>query len=111
MDRIEYISVRQLEIAVRIWHPDASNTVIAWHGLARHGGDFESLARKLGPQWRVIAPDTPGRGLSSWSLYPANDYLWLCWYLLLVCAYRCAKPRLLCWLRGFKQPPPCQVIG
>ncbi|QNI03605.1 alpha/beta hydrolase [Halomonas sp. SH5A2] len=76
MDRIEYISVRQLEIAVRIWHPDAPNTVVAWHGLARHGGDFESLARKLGPQWRVIAPDTPGRGLSSWSLYPANDYLY-----------------------------------
>ncbi|KPQ18705.1 MULTISPECIES: alpha/beta fold hydrolase [unclassified Halomonas] len=76
MDRIEYISVRQLEIAVRIWHPDAPNTVIAWHGLARHGGDFASLARQLGPKWRVIAPDTPGRGLSSWSLYPANDYLY-----------------------------------
>ncbi|MGM0855604.1 MAG: alpha/beta fold hydrolase [Pseudomonadota bacterium] len=76
MDRIDYINVRQLEIAVRIWHPDAPNTVIAWHGLARHGGDFASLARQLGPQWRVIAPDTPGRGLSSWSMYPASDYLY-----------------------------------
>ncbi|SDO18553.1 alpha/beta fold hydrolase [Vreelandella arcis] len=76
MDSIEFISVRELEIAVRIWHSDAPNTVIAWHGLSRHGGDFESLAHQLGSQWRVIAPDTPGRGLSSWSLYPANDYLY-----------------------------------
>ena len=35
----------------------------------------------------------------------------LCWYLLLVFAYRYAKPRFLGWPRGFKQPSPCQVIG
>ncbi|XKH60951.1 alpha/beta hydrolase [Halomonas sediminis] len=73
---LEMIKVRELEIAVRIWHPDAPNTLIAWHGLARHGGDFAALARELGPQWRILAPDTPGRGLSSWSLHPAHDYLY-----------------------------------
>lgn len=76
MDKLELIRVRQLEIAVRVWHPEAPRTLIAWHGLARHGGDFEGLARSLGPEWRVIAPDTPGRGLSSWSLFPAHDYLY-----------------------------------
>lgn len=35
---------------------------------------------------------------------------WLCWYLLLVAADRCTKPRLLGWLCGFKQSPPCQII-
>ncbi|WP_458526510.1 alpha/beta fold hydrolase [Onishia taeanensis] len=76
MDRLELVKVRALQIAVRIWNPDAPRTLVAWHGLARHGGDFAALARELGPQWRVLAPDTPGRGLSSWSLYPAHDYLY-----------------------------------
>ncbi|CAM3583285.1 alpha/beta fold hydrolase [Halomonas lysinitropha] len=76
MDALEFVRVRELEIAVRIWHPKAPRTVIAWHGLARHGGDFADFARVLGPGWRVLAPDTPGRGLSSWSLFPAQDYLY-----------------------------------
>lgn len=75
MDTMELIRVGDLEIAVRIWHPDAPRTVVAWHGLARHGGDFADFARELGPDWRVLAPDTPGRGLSSWSLSPAAHYL------------------------------------
>lgn len=76
MDAVELIKVGDLEIAVRIWHPDAPRTVIAWHGLARHGGDFADFARELGPDWRVLAPDTPGRGLSSWSLSTATHYLY-----------------------------------
>lgn len=76
MDALELVRMRELEVAVRIWHPEAPRTVIAWHGLARHGGDFEDFARVLGPGWRILAPDTPGRGLSSWSLYPAHDYLY-----------------------------------
>ncbi|MFB9867175.1 alpha/beta fold hydrolase [Vreelandella sulfidaeris] len=76
MDALEFIRVRELEIAVRIWNPTAPRTLIAWHGLARHGGDFSALARELGSEWRILAPDTPGRGLSSWSLYPAHDYLY-----------------------------------
>ncbi|MCG7600548.1 alpha/beta hydrolase [Halomonas sp. McH1-25] len=76
MDALELVEIRAQEIAVRIWHPQASRTLIAWHGLARHGGDFDGLARELGPDWRIIAPDTPGRGLSSWSLFPAHDYLY-----------------------------------
>ncbi|MDO0944378.1 MULTISPECIES: alpha/beta fold hydrolase [Chromohalobacter] len=76
MDELVLLKHRELEIAVRIWHPNAPRTLIAWHGLSRHGGDFAHLARLLGPDWRLIAPDTPGRGLSSWSLFPAYDYLY-----------------------------------
>lgn len=76
MDALELVPLGGMEIAVRIWHPDAPRTVVAWHGLARHGGDFESFARALGPEWRVLAPDTPGRGLSSWSPIPPQDYLY-----------------------------------
>ncbi|MBB3191478.1 alpha/beta fold hydrolase [Halomonas cerina] len=76
MDALEMVSLGEQEIAVRIWHPQASRTLIAWHGLARHGGDFDDFARLLGPEWRVLAPDTPGRGLSSWSFYPSREYLY-----------------------------------
>lgn len=76
MDALEFVRVRELEVAVRIWNPTAPRTLIAWHGLARHGGDFSELARELGSGWRVLAPDTPGRGLSSWSLFPPHDYLY-----------------------------------
>ena len=76
MDVLEFVRVRELEVAVRIWNPSAPRTLIAWHGLARHGGDFSALARELGSEWRILAPDTPGRGLSSWSLFPAHDYLY-----------------------------------
>ncbi|MFW6380361.1 MAG: alpha/beta fold hydrolase [Halorhodospira sp.] len=74
MDDLALINLGELEIAVRIWHPRAPRTLIAWHGLSRHGGDFAVMARLLGPEWRVLAPDTPGRGLSSWPMFPAYDY-------------------------------------
>lgn len=74
MHKLDWISLDDLEVAVRIWHPDAPRTLVAWHGLARHGGDFAALAARLGPGWRVLAPDTPGRGLSSWSPRPERDY-------------------------------------
>ncbi|MGO2132502.1 MAG: alpha/beta fold hydrolase [Halomonas sp.] len=76
MDDLTLLKVQDLEIAVRIWNPQAPRTLVAWHGLARHGGDFEALAHRLGPQWRIIAPDTPGRGLSSWSPTPEQHYLY-----------------------------------
>lgn len=50
-------------------------TVIAWHGLARTGRDMDELAVHLSRQgWRVICPDTLGRGLSQWSPAPRDEY-------------------------------------
>jgi pimeloyl-ACP methyl ester carboxylesterase len=47
---------------------------MAWHGLARTGRDFDALAEQLAPHYRVICPDTIGRGLSQWSTTPKDDY-------------------------------------
>ena len=50
-------------------------TVIAWHGLARTGRDMDELAEHLSARgWRVICPDTVGRGLSQWSQAPEQEY-------------------------------------
>jgi pimeloyl-ACP methyl ester carboxylesterase len=50
-------------------------TVIAWHGLARTGRDMDALAAHLSVLgYRVICPDTIGRGLSQWSPEPRTEY-------------------------------------
>jgi pimeloyl-ACP methyl ester carboxylesterase len=50
-------------------------TVIAWHGLARTGRDMDALAQVLASKgYRVICPDTLGRGLSQWSRNPDVEY-------------------------------------
>ena len=55
--------------------PTDSRVVIAWHGLARTGRDMDELAEHLvGLGYRVICPDTLGRGLSQWSPDPVNEY-------------------------------------
>ena len=59
------------------WGAGNPRTVIAWHGLARTGRDMDELAEYLSaPErgYRVICPDTLGRGLSQWSPDPRQDY-------------------------------------
>ncbi len=52
-----------------------SKTLIAWHGLARTGRDMDWIAQHMAAQgWRVICPDTLGRGLSQWSPDPSGEY-------------------------------------
>lgn len=65
------------EIHYMEWGAPDRPAVIAWHGLARTGRDMDELARHLsGPHagYRVICPDTTGRGLSQWSPDPRSDY-------------------------------------
>lgn len=63
------------EIHYTEWGADHPQTVIAWHGLARTGRDMDELAEHLcGRGYRVICPDTLGRGLSQWSPDPYNEY-------------------------------------
>ena len=70
-----YLLCAGLEIHYTDWGKADKGTVIAWHGLARTGRDMDELAAHLSARgWRVICPDTVGRGLSQWSTDPENDY-------------------------------------
>ena len=63
------------EIHYTEWGTGNPRTVIAWHGLARTGRDMDELAEHLSARgFRVICPDTLGRGLSQWSADPGNEY-------------------------------------
>jgi len=69
-----YITVQDREIHYTEWGAGNAETVIAWHGLARTGRDMDEIAAHLAPRYRVICPDTIGRGLSQWSPQPEKEY-------------------------------------
>jgi pimeloyl-ACP methyl ester carboxylesterase len=69
-----YLRCAGHEIHFTQWGSEDAPVVIAWHGLARTGRDMDELAAHLSPRYRVICPDTIGRGLSQWSAAPERDY-------------------------------------
>ena len=60
------------EIHFTEWGADNDEVLVAWHGLARTGRDMDHIAAHLATRYRVICPDTLGRGLSQWSPEPAR---------------------------------------
>ena len=46
--------------------------IICLHGLTRNARDFEALAARYGEEYRVIALDFRGRGLSEWDSDPGH---------------------------------------
>ena len=48
------------------WGASNLPILICAHGLTRNARDFDFLARSISDQFRVIAIDFPGRGLSDW---------------------------------------------
>jgi pimeloyl-ACP methyl ester carboxylesterase len=69
-----YLSCEGRELHLMEWNADAAETVVAWHGLARTGRDMDPIAAHLAQRYRVLCPDTLGRGLSQWSPEPAEEY-------------------------------------
>lgn len=69
-----YVPCHGFNLHYTAWGDASLPVVIAWHGLARTGRDFDALAEQLGAHYRVICPDTIGRGLSQWSANPKQDY-------------------------------------
>jgi pimeloyl-ACP methyl ester carboxylesterase len=54
------------------WGEEAHPRVLVCaHGLARQGRDFDTLARDLSADYRVVCPDVIGRGRSDWLADPA----------------------------------------
>jgi pimeloyl-ACP methyl ester carboxylesterase len=72
--RHHFLPLAEREIHVREWGTADGPAVILWHGLARTGADFATLAQALGRTYRIIAPDTLGRGLSQWAVDAKSEY-------------------------------------
>ena len=70
----KYLKCEGRELHYTEWGAPHPETVIAWHGLARTGRDMDDMAEHLAQRYRVICPDTIGRGLSQWSPEPEREY-------------------------------------
>lgn len=69
-----YLVCEGRELHYTQWGAQHRETVIAWHGLARTGRDMDDIAEHLAQRYRVVCPDTLGRGLSQWSPKPEEEY-------------------------------------
>src|SRR5437763_14509987 len=74
MPSSNYVTCAGREIHYTEWGAQQRRTVIAWPGLARTGRDMDELAESLSSDFRVICPDTLGRGFSQWSPDPTAEY-------------------------------------
>lgn len=80
-----YMQCEGRELHYVEWGAQHDETVIAWHGLARTCRDMDDIAAHLSQRFRVICPDTLGRGLSQWSPEPEKEYC-LAFYVRLASA-------------------------
>ena len=87
-----YITCLGRELHYTEWGAGNAQTIIAWHGLARTCRDMDDIAAHLATRWRVICPDTIGRGYSQWSPDPEREYC-LAFYAQLAAAL-CEQLRL-----------------
>jgi pimeloyl-ACP methyl ester carboxylesterase len=70
----QYATCAGREIHFMEWGAPGAPPIVMWHGLARTGRDFDDIAAVLAKSYRVICPDTLGRGLSAWAAQPAEEY-------------------------------------
>lgn len=68
-----FVTVNEREIHYTEWGATtagaaAKPVLIMWHGLTRCGRDFDIPAKHLSAKYRVLCPDTIGRGLSQWAV-------------------------------------------
>lgn len=69
-----YATMLGREIHYMQWGDPQAPVLLAAHGLARTGRDMDELADWFCGRYRVICPDTIGRGLSQWSPDPDAEY-------------------------------------
>lgn len=75
--RLEYVTCASRSGLHRMayWEwgdPGNDKVLVCVHGLTRTGRDFDTLAARLSPQYRVVCPDVVGRGRSDWLADPAG---------------------------------------
>jgi pimeloyl-ACP methyl ester carboxylesterase len=67
-----FIAIRGLRLHYLEFGSATAPVVVCIHGLTNNAHDFDALAGRLAPSYRVIALDIRGRGESQWG--PAQDY-------------------------------------
>lgn len=67
ISRSEFVVLRQRRCHVRIWGEEDAPTFFFLHGWGDVAASFQFVVDALSRDWRVIAPDWRGFGLSQWN--------------------------------------------
>jgi pimeloyl-ACP methyl ester carboxylesterase len=67
LSRSEFITLRNRRYHVRIWGDDTAPTIFFLHGWGDVSASFQFVFDALKSNWRIIAPDWRGFGLSQWN--------------------------------------------
>lgn len=75
--RSEFVYLRERRYHVRIWGGDDAPTLFFLHGWGDVSASFQFVVDALQNDWRIIAPDWRGFGLSQWNdgVYWFPDYI------------------------------------
>ncbi len=73
----EFLTIRGLKSHVRLWGPAEAPMLFLLHGWMDCSASFQFLVDAFAREWRVVAPDWRGFGLSEWlnGPYWFPDYL------------------------------------
>lgn len=66
----EFLAIRGLRHHVRIWGPQHAPKMFLLHGWMDVSASFQFLVDAFSREWRIIAPDWRGFGLSQWRNEP-----------------------------------------
>jgi pimeloyl-ACP methyl ester carboxylesterase len=73
-----YLDIRGLRYHVRSWGPAAGRPVVFLHGWMDASASFQFVVDALARDWRILAPDWRGEGLTAWvasGTYNYPDYI------------------------------------
>lgn len=75
--RSEFFQVRGRRLHVRIWGPENAPQIFLLHGWCDVSASWQFMIDALQKDWRVIAPDWRGFGMSEWNgdVYWFPDYI------------------------------------
>ncbi len=65
--RSEFLNIRGLRYHLRCWGNDDAPTLVLLHGWMDVSNSFQFVVDALKEDWRIIAPDLRGFGLTQWS--------------------------------------------
>ena len=69
-----YLEIRGLRYHVRSWGRDSTRPVIFLHGWMDASASFQFVVDALERDWRILAPDWRGEGLTAWAASGAYNY-------------------------------------
>src|SRR5689334_6705267 len=62
-----YLDVRGLRYHLRAWGPAGAPTIYCVHGWLDASASYQFIVDALTHEWRVVAPDWRGEGLTQWA--------------------------------------------